>query len=426
MMDWPTHPRLAHMLLEARNKNSRATQLPALAADLAALLDERDPLPRTEQYGADLSLRIEALRHWRATQKSLYGADVRALGRIERIAAQWRKQLGVRADNTMPDAHDIGWLVMQAYPDRIAQARGNPSQRYRLSGGRGVQLMQGDPLMQHRWLAVAHLDSGKEEGRIFLAAPLHEGVLEAHTAEREVVGWDAKQGALIAQRERRVGELVLSSQPIHSVPPEHKVQALCEVVRAEGLSLMRWTDVARQWQARVQCLHLWRGSDWPDVCNEALLEKLETWLAPWLGGVSKRDDFARLDVLNLLSALLPHKQLAQLDGLAPTHVSVPSGSSIRLEYALNGTPPVLAVKLQELFGLADTPTVNEGRNTVMLHLLSPAQRPIQVTQDLRSFWTNTYPVVRKELRGRYSKHPWPEDPWNAPPTRRTVKGSKSG
>ncbi len=416
MLNWPTHPRLAHLLLESRT---------ALAADLAALLDERDPLPRASSVGADLTLRVEALRHWRQTQKSLYGADVRALARIERIAAQWRKQLGVRVDNSAPDAYALGQLVMLAYPDRVAQARGAQSNRYRLSGGRGVALADGDPLAQARWLAVAHLDAGgantAEEGRIYLAAPLHEAELDTLATEREVVGWDTRQGALVARRERRIGELVLASQPIHTMLPEQKTRVLCDAVRAEGLTLLRWTDATKQWQARAQSLHVWRGADWPDVSDAVLLAQVDAWLPAWLDGVTKRDDFARLDVLRMLGALLPHKQQVLLESLAPTHVTVPSGSSIRLEYALDGGPPVLAVKLQEMFGLADTPTVNEGRTKVMLHLLSPAQRPIQVTQDLRSFWANTYPMVRKELRGRYNKHPWPEDPWAALPTRKTVK-----
>jgi len=432
MLDFPTHPRLAHLLV-------RAAKLPggkglALACDVAALLDDRDPLLREEARtaGADLTLRVEALRHWRATQRGLYGADMRALARIERVAAQWRKQLNVRVDNIRPDAYEVGALVMLAYPDRIAQTR-DKGTAYRLANGRGVQLAQTDALAHSPWLAVAHLDgaagtSGSNAGdigRIFLAAPLHEDDLKPITTEHEVLGWDAKQGILVARRERRVGELVLSSQPSTAMSPAKRAQVLCDVVRSEGLSLLNWTEAARQWQARVQSLRLWRGEAWPDVSDETLLARLEDWLLPYLDKVSKRDDFARLDVLSIISALLPWAAQNQLAALAPTHLDVPSGSSIALEYAA-GAPPVLAVKLQEMFGLADTPTVNEGRTKVMLHLLSPARQPIQVTQDLRSFWANTYPVVRKELRGRYNKHPWPEDPWNAPPTRKTLKALARG
>jgi ATP-dependent helicase HrpB len=205
---------------------------------------------------------------------------------------------------------------------------------------------------------------------------------------------------------------------------EQRRRALLDAVRAEGLTLFTWSDAARQWQARVLSLRLWRGEDWPDVSDQALLARLTDWLEPWVDGISRRGDFARLDVQAMLGALLTRKQQAQLEVLAPTHLAVPSGSRLRLTYSQDGAPPILAVKLQEMFGLADTPAVNDGRAKVMLHLLSPAQRPIQVTQDLRSFWANTYPAVRKELRGRYNKHPWPEDPWNAPPTRRTVKGMR--
>lgn len=424
MLDLPTYPRLAHLLVRAQRQSSH---LLALACDVAALLDDRDPFLRDEarSAGADLSLRVEALRHWRLTQRGLYGADVRALARIERVAAQWRKQMGARTDNMRPDAYEVGTLVMLAYPDRIAQSRNNGA-AYRLSSGRGVQLSPSDPLMASPWLAVAHLDGasggagGGATGRVFLAAPLHEDALKPIVTTHEVLGWDAKQGLLLARREQRVGELVLASQPIQHVPAAQRAKVLCDVVRAEGLALLDWTPAARQWQARVLCLRQWRGDAWPDVSDEALLARLEDWLLPHLDRVSKRDDFARLDVLAMLSALLPWVAQSQLAVLAPTHIHVPSGSTIALEYGV-GAPPVLAVKLQEMFGLADTPTVNEGRTKVMLHLLSPARQPIQVTQDLRSFWANTYPIVRKELRGRYNKHPWPEDPWNALPTRKTVK-----
>lgn len=421
MLDWPTHPRLAHMLIESQMQ-SRNAATPALASDVAALLDERDPLPR--EAGADLTLRVEALRHWQRTKGSLHGANTRALAQIDRIAQQWRQRLNVREDNAHPDPFEIGWLLAQAYPDRIAQGRDARAGQYKLANGRGVRLVEGDPMQHEAWLVVAHLDAGAgSEGRVFLAAPLHEDDLLPMAIERDVVGWDGKQGALMAKRERRVGELVLDSKPIASMPAGQRAQVLCGVIRAEGLALLNWTESARQWQARVNSLHVWRGGEWPAVDDESLLANLEEWLAPHLDKVNKREDFARLDVASLLNSLLTHKQQMQLRDFAPTQIDVPSGSHIRLEYVVDGAAPVLAVKLQEMFGLADTPTVNEGRNKVMLHLLSPAQRPIQVTQDLRSFWANTYPIVRKELRGRYNKHPWPEDPWNAPPTRKTVRAS---
>ena len=418
MLEWPTHPRLAHLLIASQ---AIGGPLPALAADVAALLDERDPLPRGSAAGVDLSLRVEALRAWRATGQSQHGADARALSRIERIAGLWRRQLNARIDNGPVDPQDVARLVALAYPDRIARARERGSARYRMANGRGVRLPDGDGLHGSDWLAVAHLDDGSDEGRIHFAAPLRETDLEALAIEHDVVGWDARKGALLAQRERRVGELVLSQRPLANPPREERNSTLCDALRTEGLGLLTWTEETRQWQARMESVRAWRGEPWPDVSDAGLLARVDDWLGPWLEGVSSRADFARLDTQAMLAALATRRQRIDLDDLAPAHLVVPSGSSIRLEYFPDGAAPVLAVKLQEMFGQADTPTVNAGRTKVLLHLLSPAQRPIQVTQDLRSFWTTTYPSVRKELRGRYNKHPWPEDPWTALPTKKTVQ-----
>lgn len=413
LLEWPTHPRLAHLLLEGL-----ALGQGALAADLAALLEERDPLPR--EAGADLGLRIEALRHWRQTRQALHGAETGVLSRVERLSQEWRKRLGVTSDNRPPDPYTLGLLVAQAYPDRLAQLREGDRLRYRLSGGRGVRLGEDDPLAGTPWLAVAHLNAGQEEGRIFLAAPVKPEHLAPLARPVEHIAWDVRNGVLLAQRELRIGEVVLSKEPLAHLEPARRRGVLCQAVRSEGLGLLAWTEALRQWQARVLSLRSWRPQEgWPDVSDAHLLETLEDWLAPWLDGVSRREDFGRLELQSLLGGLLPWPLPARLEALAPERLEVPSGSRIKLTYHPDGSPPVLAVKLQELFGLADTPTVNEGRTKVLLHLLSPAGRPIQVTQDLKSFWNHTYPEVRKELRGRYSKHPWPEDPWKAEPTRKT-------
>ncbi|MGQ9815788.1 MAG: ATP-dependent helicase C-terminal domain-containing protein, partial [Candidatus Roseilinea sp.] len=312
-----------------------------------------------------------------------------------------------------------------AYPDRVAQRRSEGSRRYKLALGRGVQLAEHDPLAAHEWLAVAHADSGQQgEGRVYLAAPLRAEDLQSYVVERDVVGWDARQGALVAQREQRVGELTLATRPLPQPALAQRIAVLCDVIRREGLDVLGWTQAARQWQARVQSLHLWRGDPWPDVSDPALLANVEAWAGPWLDDVTKRADFARLDALTMFQRWMPGPLRAQLDVLAPERLAVPSGSHIRLRYAMDGSPPVLAVRIQEMFGLEDTPTVNGGRVKVLVHLLSPAQCPIQVTQDLRSFWRNTYPVIRKELRGRYPKHAWPEDPLNAMPTRKAKPSAR--
>lgn len=412
MLELPTHPRLAHLLLEGV-----AAGLGSLACDVAALLEERDPLPR--DAGTDFALRLAALRSG-GLHSGGRGADRGVLARAERLARQWRRRLQVRSEGRDEGREAVGFLVSLAYPERVARLREGERTRYRLASGQGVRLPDDDPLGGREFLAVAHLEGGAGgEGRVFLAAELDRAALEGRATWQDVVRWDSRDGTLVARRERRLGALVLESAPLTSAPPEVRANALCGALREEGLRLLAWTPATRQWQARVLSLRAWRPEEgWPDVSDDALLASLEDWLAPHLGGVRGRDDFGKLDLPRLLAGLLPWPQGARLDDLAPTHLTVPSGHAVRLEYAQEGSAPVLAVKLQELFGLADTPSVNGGRTPVLLHLLSPAGRPVQVTQDLRSFWARGYPEVRKELKGRYPKHPWPDDPWTAEPTRR--------
>lgn len=406
-----THPRLAHLLLEGKRLG-----FAALACDLAALLEERDPLPR--DVGADAMLRLEALRSWRMNQGSS-GASMNALKRIDQLAASYRSKLEVRPDQTMLEPLTVGRLIALAYPERIAQQRTGTRERYRLASGRGVKLPSQDVLSNDPWLAVAHLDAGSDEGRIFLAAPIDPR--DVQTEFRDVIAWDARTGMLIAQREQRIGELVFESKSLLNIPEETRAKALCEAIRREGLEVLPWTDHTRQIQARAASLRCWRpDDDLPDLSDGALTETLKDWLAPFLAGIRKRDDFAKLDLETALKSVLTYQQSQRLEMLAPAKMHVPSGSNIKLEYAMDGGTPVLAVRLQEVFGLLETPTINEGRIAVLLHLLSPAYRPVQVTQDLRSFWQNTYPNVRKELGRRYPKHSWPEDPWTAQAVRGAV------
>lgn len=416
LLDFPTHPRLAHLLNAASD--------PALAADVAALLEERDPLPAGS--GADLTDRVAALRAWRHGRAQ--PGDVTVLERVERLARQWRALLNVRAGNAPPDAFAVGELLARAYPERVALPRErNAAQapgRFLLAGGQGAALPEGDPLSGAHALAVAHLNAGsgaRAEGRIFLAAPLDRSALESRAAWVDSVRWDDRGGALVAQRELRVGALVLDTRPLADLPHQARVSALAAAIRAEGLHLLTFAPEAAQFRARVASLRAWRGEDWPDLSDSGLLPTLENWLGPHLAGVRTRDDLKRLNLLPALQALLPWNRARELDELAPTHLSVPSGSRVRLEYRPSGEAPILAVKLQELFGLGDTPAVNAGRTPVLLHLLSPAGRPVQVTQDLRHFWNSSYFEVRKDLRGRYPKHPWPDDPWTHEPTRWTKR-----
>ncbi len=413
MLRLPTHPRIAHLILEGE----RARLLP-LAIDVAAVLEERDPMPR--EAGANVATRIENLRKWR--NKEYVTADKGTLERIERLAHVWRKNFRVEVDNTPPNYEHIGKLIAAAYPDRIARQQEKDLQRFRLANGRIVKINEHDPLVNEKWLAVAHLDAGNNEGRIYLAAPLNVKDILHLTYVKEVVSWDSQKGILIARTEKRIGEITVETTPLEKIPEDERSKILCEVVRKEGLNLFNWTEELLQWQFRIMNIKSWYpDQDWPDVSPEYLVNNPEEWLSPYLTKVRKREDFQKLELDTILSALLTWTMSQQLDAIAPGKIKVPSGFAIDLKYFSDGSTPVLAVRLQEMFGLLETPTINEGRIKVMLHLLSPGYKPVQVTQDLKSFWKNTYPEVRKELRVRYQKHHWPEDPWTAEAVRGVKK-----
>jgi ATP-dependent helicase HrpB len=412
MLKLPTHPRIAHMLLSVTKPMEVG-----LATDIASVLEERDPLPR--EAGADLSLRVEVLRKWRSGER--VSAERNVLDRIERLASSWRRIFKLQADNSNPIDTEVGKLVAEAYPERIARQQEKQSVRYKLANGRVVRLPDHDPLHRETWLAVAQLDAGSGEGKIFLAAPLSEDDLLHRATEREVVKWDTERGMITAQLEKRIGNVVLSSKPVIKISDEQRIEILCEAVREEGLKLLGWDDAQREWQARVLSLRAWRPEEnWPDAGDEHLLKTTQEWLAPYLDNVSKRIDLQRLELPTIVMALIPWELTSKLDKLAPTRLQVPSGSFIKLNYYTDGRPPVMEVRLQEMFGLLETPAVNEGRTKILLHLLSPGYKPVQVTQDLKSFWQTTYHEVRKELRMRYPRHHWPEDPWTA----EAVRGAK--
>jgi len=410
MLKLPTHPRLAHMLLVSEDKT--------LATDVASMLEERDPLPR--ESGSDLSLRVEVLRKWRAGER--VNAERSVLERIERLALAWRKVFKISVDNTAPADEEVGRLIMEAYPERIARQQEKQSVRYKLANGRTAALPQHDPLMREEWLAIADLDAGGKEGKIFLAAPVNKEYLLTHAKEQEVVKWDNERGMITAQLESRIGTVVIATKPLQKISDELRIKILCEAVREEGLKLLNWTETNAQWQARVLGLRAWRKDEsWPDVSEAMLVQSSEEWLAPFLGSENKRSDLQRLEVQPMLDAILSWEQQQALNKLAPTKLSVPSGSQITVHYFPEGAPPVMEVRLQEMFGLPETPVINEGQTKILLHLLSPGYKPVQVTQDLKSFWYTTYHEVRKELRMRYPRHYWPEDPWTAEAVRGVKK-----
>jgi ATP-dependent helicase HrpB len=381
MASLPLHPRLAHMLLRAKEMGQGA-----LACDLAALLSERDILRQAAD--ADVRNRLEII----ATRRAEGAAPVNrgALMRVRESAGDLRRQLKVKADGGSPA--EAGPLLALAYPDRIAQQRGGRG-RYRLAGGGGAYLNEADPLAAAEFLVAAEMEGDAREGRIYLAAPLTaadiENLFPQGIADVTVTDWDARAGAVAA--------------------------AMALGIRQMGLACLPWTDDIRAWCQRVAFLGRVRPEDgWPDLSDEHLLATLEDWLVPMLPGISRRSHLARLDLAGALRALVPWRLQRRLDELAPAHLEVASGSRITVDYG-PAEGPVLAMQLQHLFGQLDTPRVADGRVAVTLHLLSPARRPIAVTKDLRSFWANIYPEVRKEMRGRYPKHHWPEDPLSAEP-----------
>ncbi|WP_462381437.1 ATP-dependent helicase HrpB [Pseudomonas sp. Marseille-QA0892] len=412
------HPRLAHMLLKAR-----AFGLDALGCDIAALLSERDIL---RGGCADLHRRLDYV----GGERDGAAANRGAVQRIRQMARQFRGSLRGAAGKPIGEMHDTRWpglLLALAYPDRIAQQRRPGGAEYRLSNGRAALFAESDGLMKHEWLVIAGLGSrhGHREELIHLAAPLDVALFETLLAEQvtrmDELDWDEREGVMRAERQRRIGALILAREPLDTIDEQARTGALLRFVRRKGLNLLPWTPAIRQWQARIAFLRsldldAGKPSEWPDLSDEALLNDLEDWLAPYLNGVRRMSHFAGLDLGAILQGTLPWPLPTRLDALAPVSIDVPSGSRIRIDYS--ESPPVLAVRLQELFGLPDTPRIAEGRVPLKLHLLSPAQRPVQVTQDLASFWASTYAEVKKDLKGRYPKHYWPDDPLIAEPTSR--------
>ena len=393
MVRLPLHPRLAHMV---------ASGMSPLAADLAAMLSERDGLPR--DAGADITARLAQI-----------GGGAR--DRIRQTSKQIRQIAGIKESVSDVSA---GVLVALAFPDRIAQRRGG-DRRYRLSGGGGAILPEHDALMAQDFLAVATTDGASGDQKIFLAAPLSLNEIEEHFGDlieaRDGVFWDSRAKAVSATKSRRLGALVLEERVSTSADPSLIAEAMTQGVRDMGLGSLPWSDGSRSLRARAMFIRrLFPDAGWPDLSDEALLSSLEDWLTPYLAGISRKAHLDRLDINQILQAIIPHDLSRHMDRLAPVRIEVPSGADVRIDYETEGDP-VLRVRLQEMFGLARTPKIAEGRSPLRIELLSPAGRPLAVTQSLETFWTNGYPSVRSDMRGRYPKHAWPEDPLNAAPVK---------
>lgn len=409
MAQLPGHPRLAHMLLRAQ-----ALGLEALGGDLAALLEARDPLRRGAADSTDIHRRLALL-----DADTGHRADTQQL---RKASAQWRKALAQVAPTSpvspwQGHPHDApGLLLALAYPDRIAQRRG--ANRYKLSHGRGARLAADDPLGTHEWIVAAHVDAGTQEAKIFLAAGVQVDDLRRELASQLVhqqqIFWEPRSRSVVARQVCLLGALALESQDLPNPDPEHLRQALLQGIQQAGLNCLPWTDTLRQWQARVQSLRHWcPDMPWPAVDDSHLSSTLADWLGPYLSGMRRLEALQNLDLGGALQSLLPWPLPRELDTLAPRQLSIPSGSKITLRYRSDGQVPILAARLQELFGLHDTPRIAGGRVAVLVEILSPARRPLQLTGDLASFWSQTYAEVRREMRGRYPKHYWPENPFEA-------------
>ena len=409
MLRLPCHPRIAHMLLMAKEDDQLE-----LATDIAALLEERDPLGR--EAGIDINTRIEALRVHRRENR-----DNRKVGRIEKIAEQYRSLFNIEPDNSSVDPFETGVLITRAYPERIAFARPGNNAQFQLSNGRYAMAGHREDLADEPWLAICHIDAREGMGKIFMASPLNPRDLAPLVKETEVITWDTSEGGLIATKDLRIGSIVLQSKPLPSPDESHKVAAISEALKKEGEQLLDFNEEVQQWQNRILSLRKWNPQEqWPEVSTSSLLQTNAEWLSPYLANVNRPDDLKKINLKEVLQHSLTFEQQQQLDKQAPAHLTVPSGSKIKLMYRDNAEPPVLAVRIQEVFGLAETPKVNEGKQSVLLHLLSPGFKPVQITSDLKSFWSDAYFEVKKELKRRYPKHVWPDDPWNEP----AIKGVK--
>jgi ATP-dependent helicase HrpB len=408
MQQFPAHPRLAHMLLKSRDLGAAA-----LGAELAALLSDRDVLragggPRD----SDVRTRLEALHRG--------SLDRGTLERVRRAQRSFEQQLGA---DTRDAAVQAGVLLGLAYPDRIARRRGGGEGRYQLANGRGAVFAATESVAREEFIVAVDLDDREREARIQLAAPLaKQDLLEYFSAQllrADELAWDERTEAVIARRVLRFGEILVEEKPLADVPREAATAAMLEGVRSLGLDALPWDEDARDFVARVQFVHSLARQDlagWPDFSPAALAADLG-WLEPFLDGITRRSTLARVPLLDALRARLAHDQLRRLDDLAPTHIGLPTGTRAKIDYRSDNAP-IASMRMQEVFGLAATPRIGGGAVPVTFELLSPARRPLQVTRDLASFWRNAYVEVRKDMRGRYPRHYWPEDPLQAEPTRR--------
>jgi ATP-dependent helicase HrpB len=405
----PAHPRIAHMLIKAEELGKTA-----LATDIAAILEERDPLD--PDSGVDINLRIEALR--RARRENL---SIKGINKIEKIAQQYRSLFKINIANGNVDPYETGLLIAYAYPERIASARPGNNAQFQLANGKIAMIGHRDDLAHEPWLAVSHIDAREGIGKIFMASPINPKDLMPMVKERRIVRWDSKKGGLTAVKNLGIGGLILKSQQLEDLSEEEKIKAISLGIRENGFQLLDFSEEVMQLLFRVNSLRAWNNDvSWPDWSPEKLIDTNENWLVPYLGDVKRNDDIKKLGLKHILQHTLEFEKQLELEELAPEKIKVPSGGIRKIAYQKDGSAPVLAVRLQEVFGMLETPKINNGKIPLLLHLLSPGYKPVQVTSDLMSFWSSTYQEVKKELKRRYPKQYWPENPFEA----EAVKGVK--
>ena len=401
----PTHPRIAHMLIKAKELGKEYL---SLATDIAPFFEQKDPL--AGEVGADFNKRIIALRRFRrdkiGSKKLIY---------IEKLAYQYRELFSIEEENGYYDEDHTGLLIAFAYPERIACARPGNNAQYQLANGQIAMIGHKDDLGDQTWLAVASVNERESGiGKIFMASALNPQDLAPLVKEKESIRWDGKNGELKASKELRIGNIILQSKPIQNPDSLLLSKAIHEAIAKDGNHLLNWNDEAIQLLHRVQSLVAWNGKqNWPDFDQNSLIYNNREWLAPYIQEVRKAEDLKKLNIAQILFYSLSPNQREQLETLAPQKIKVPSGSQIKLNYQAKGAPVILAVKLQECFGLLQSPSVNNGQQKILMHLLSPGYKMVQITDDLASFWNNTYFEIRKELRIKYKKHKWPENPLEA-------------
>ena len=404
MASLPCHPRIASMMTSA---NTQAME--SLACDVAALLEEKDPL--SDSDSSDINLRIAILRSRR------HKKNLGKWSRIAKIAKEYQRMVHAAEDNNPVAAEDIGLLLAHAYPERIAISMDNIG-NFRLANGSQVHIPPTDDMSAHKWIVIASLHSFGATGKIFLATPVDIDSINDLTSLRDNIQWDSKQGCIVMQREKHIGKLIIENKPIHNADAQLIAAIICKAVKKEGLSMLNWNEKVQLQQRRIDLVAQWHPEfEIPNLSTSHLMETAQEWLPFYIvQGEHVRtnvSELKKIDLEEVLWNLIPYDLQQKIDKLAPTHIKVPTGSRIRIDYRQGAEEPILSVRLQECFGMQQTPCIDNGQRPLLMELLSPGFKPVQLTQDLHSFWSNTYFEVRKELRRRYPKHEWPEDPINA-------------